>query len=157
MSNQNDQDLLQQLQTEINQLLDQEELKDLDTFPTEEEIDILIAVEQGRAFQVILNRDPLPSVPIIVLQSSTVQDIKRMIRHQLEKKENNDKTGRKRKISWKYIWRSHCLMFNNARLLNDNAIVSQLGIKQNSILRFSRLAHEKGHHRKAWCHSSKKS
>lgn len=62
MSIQNDQDLLQQLQKEINQLLDQEELKDLDTFPTEEEIDMLIAVEQDRAFQVVLNRDPLPPV-----------------------------------------------------------------------------------------------
>lgn len=37
---------------------------------------------------------------IIVLQSSTVQDIKRMIKHQLEKMEKSDKTGRKRKISW---------------------------------------------------------
>jgi hypothetical protein len=52
----------------------------------------------------------------------------------------------------KYIWKSHCLMFDNSRLLNDSAIVSQLGIKQNSILKFSRLAHEKGQHRKAWRH-----
>ncbi|KAI9362648.1 hypothetical protein BD770DRAFT_381481 [Pilaira anomala] len=155
MSVQNDQELLDKLQKEINQLLEHEELKDLDAFPTEEEIDMLIAVETGQAFQITLNRSPLPSIPLIVLQSSSVLDIKRMIKHQLEKMEKNDKTGRKRKISWKYIWRSHCLMFNNARLLNDRAVVSQLGIKQNSVLKFSRLAHEKGHHRKAWHHNKK--
>lgn len=53
-------------------------------------------------------------------------------------------------FSRKYIWRSHCLEFQNAKLLNDAAVVSQLGIKQNSILKFARLSHEQGQHRKAW-------
>lgn len=62
MSNINDQELIVELQNQINELLENEELKDLETFPTEREIDTLIAVEQGQAFQISLDRSPLPSV-----------------------------------------------------------------------------------------------
>lgn len=62
MSNINDQELVKELQKQINELLDNEELKDLDIFLTEKEIDTLIAVEQGQAFQVTLDRNPLPPV-----------------------------------------------------------------------------------------------
>lgn len=62
MSNINDQELIVELQNQINELLENEELKDLETVPTEREIDTLIAVEQGQAFQISLDRSPLPSV-----------------------------------------------------------------------------------------------
>jgi hypothetical protein len=62
MSNINDQELVKELQKQINELLNNEELKDLDIFLTEKEIDTLIAVEQGQAFQVTLDRNPLPPV-----------------------------------------------------------------------------------------------
>ncbi|KAG2207403.1 hypothetical protein INT47_006878 [Mucor saturninus] len=149
MSNQ-DQELLIELQGQIDQLLESHELQDLTSWPTEGELDTLIAVEQGQAFHITLQRDPLPSIPLTVLQSSSVLQIKHMIRLQLEKMEKNK--GRHRRISWKYIWRSYCLMFDHTKLSDDNAVVSQLGIKQDSVLRFSRLAHAKGHHRKAWRH-----
>jgi U11/U12 small nuclear ribonucleoprotein SNRNP25 len=57
-----EQQLAEELQKQIKQLLDDEILKDLGTFPTEEEVDTLIAVEQGQAYQITLNRDPLPPV-----------------------------------------------------------------------------------------------
>lgn len=57
-----DEQLAEDLQKQINQLLDDEILRDLDTFPTEEEVGTLIAVEQGHAYQITLNRDPLPAV-----------------------------------------------------------------------------------------------
>jgi U11/U12 small nuclear ribonucleoprotein SNRNP25 len=41
-------------------------------------------------------------------------------------------------------------MLGEKKLMNDEAVVSQLGIKQNTVLRFARIPHEKGHHRKAW-------
>lgn len=50
----------------------------------------------------------------------------------------------------KYIWRTYCLMLDGQRLTDDSAVVSQLGIKQGTVLKFSRMPHEKGTHRKAW-------
>ncbi|CAO3619252.1 unnamed protein product [Mucor hiemalis] len=135
------------------ELLQDDILSDLvDTLPTEEEVDTLIAVEQGQAYQITVNRDPLPPIAIIVRQASTVLDIKKLVRRSVERMEKKNKSIKNRSISWKYIWKSHCLMFGSSRLLKDTDVVSQLGIKQNSVLKFSRLAHEKGHHRKAWRH-----
>lgn len=143
----------QTLKDQIKALLEDEILSDLvDPLPTEEDIDALIAVEQGHAYQITINRDPLPSIHIIVRQSSTVLDIKKLVRKGVEKMERKEKSVKHRSISWKYIWKSHCLMFGSSRLLKDTDVVSQLGIKQNSVLKFSRLAHEKEHHRKAWRH-----
>lgn len=62
MSNINEQELVLELQKQIKDLLESQELKDLDTFTTEKEIDTLIVVEQGHAFQIRLDRDPLPFV-----------------------------------------------------------------------------------------------
>ncbi|KAI8080699.1 uncharacterized protein B0P05DRAFT_539229 [Gilbertella persicaria] len=146
-----DETLLKELQAKIDQILNDELLDDVPTFPTIEEIEALIAVEKGQAYNIKIERDPLPPLYIIVRQSSTVSDIKGLIKTQVERMEK-EQTGRIRKISWKSIWHSHCLLFEQHLLLQDHVAVSQLGIKQNSVLKFSRLAHEKGHHRKARRH-----
>lgn len=62
MSNNQDQDLVLELKHEIKQLLNCQELKDISSWPTEKEIDTLIAVEQGQAFQITIQRDPLPCI-----------------------------------------------------------------------------------------------
>ncbi|KAI7906557.1 uncharacterized protein BX663DRAFT_548725 [Cokeromyces recurvatus] len=142
-------ELVNELEEKIKEILNDDILSDVPTFPTLEELDALIAIEKGQAYRVTIERPPLPSFRIIVQQSSTVRDIKKLIKLQVERIEKNEHSGRKRKISWKYIWHSYCLLFSNKRLLEDDAVVSQLGIKQNSVLRFTRRVHEKGQHRKA--------
>ncbi|OBZ86305.1 U11/U12 small nuclear ribonucleoprotein [Choanephora cucurbitarum] len=145
MTENDDQALLKKIQAEINELLKDELLQDLSSNPDKEELNALIAVEKGQAYHITVQRDPLPPIYIVVRQSSTVKDIKHLIRLEVERM---DKQGTK-KISWKYIWHAYCLMFEHQRLLDDKVVVSQLGMKQHSVLRFSRLAHQKGQHRKA--------
>jgi hypothetical protein len=57
-----DQELVLKLQQEINQLLDDEILSDVPTRPTCEELDALIAVEQGQAYNITIDRKPLSSL-----------------------------------------------------------------------------------------------
>ncbi|KAG0747577.1 hypothetical protein G6F57_008297 [Rhizopus arrhizus] len=142
--------LIEELEKEINKILNDELLKDVNLAVSNEELDALIAVEQEQAYRIKIERESLKPINLIVGQSNTVKDIKKLIQVKLERIEKDEKTGRKRKISWKYIWRTYCLTFENTKLLEDTAVVSQLGIKQNSILKFARLHHEKGNHRKAW-------
>lgn len=53
----------QTLKDQIKELLQDDILSDLvDALPTEEEVDTLIAVEQGQAYQITVNRDPLPPI-----------------------------------------------------------------------------------------------
>jgi hypothetical protein len=57
-----DQELVLKLQQEIDQLLNDEILSDVPTRPTCEELDALISVEQGQAFNITIDRKPLPSI-----------------------------------------------------------------------------------------------
>ncbi|KAI9250471.1 hypothetical protein BDA99DRAFT_563987 [Phascolomyces articulosus] len=136
----------QQLKERLESLLKDELLNDIQSSPTIDQVDTLIAIEEGRAYRITIDRGPLDSLSIVVRQASKVHDIKRLIQTAVDHK-NTSRSHTK--ISWKYIWRSHCLIFNGQRLLNDNAAVSQLGISQGSILKFTRLAFEKGNHRRA--------
>ncbi|KAI8377432.1 uncharacterized protein BYT42DRAFT_570325 [Radiomyces spectabilis] len=136
--------LLRELEGTLHTLLADELLQDVPQAPTLEEIDTLIAVEQGHAYQIKIDRGPLEPIFIVVGQASTVSDIKKLIQVKLERLERQ----KKKSISWKYIWRSHCLMLEHQRLLNDCAAVSQLGIRQGSVLHFAKLAHQKGQHRR---------
>ncbi|KAK4521613.1 guanine nucleotide-binding protein subunit alpha [Mucor velutinosus] len=142
-----DTDLIQQLELQIRNLLSKDELlADVPSYATVEELEALLSIEKGQAYNISIERQPLPSIDIIVRQSSTVRDIKRMIKLHVNRQ------SMRKQISWRYIWRSHCLEFQGTKLLNDDAVVSQLGIKQHSVLKFARLPHEKGQHRKAWKH-----
>ncbi|CAO0793638.1 unnamed protein product [Mucor circinelloides] len=140
-----DRDLITQLELEISNMLSKDEvLANIPSYATVQELEALLAVEKGQAYNISIERSPLPSIGIIVRQSSTVRDIKRMIKLHVNRQ------SMRKKISWRYIWRSHCLEFESTKLLNEDAVVSQLGIKQNSVLKFARLPHEKGQHRRAW-------
>ncbi|KAG9307799.1 hypothetical protein G9A89_023364 [Geosiphon pyriformis] len=59
-----------------------------------------------------------------------------------KKKKQERRKRRNKKISWRYIWNSYCLMFEGQRLLNDKARIQELGIRSASVLKFSRLANK---------------
>ncbi|KAL0082110.1 hypothetical protein J3Q64DRAFT_1232342 [Phycomyces blakesleeanus] len=140
-----DNELIQGLQERINILLKDPLLNDISEKQSLQDIDTLIAIEQGHAYRIQVDRNPLDPVYVVVRQASTVQQLKKLIRLELERMEPQNKH-----VSWKYIWRSYCLILQGQRLIDDKAVMSQLGIRQNSVLRFSRLGHQKGQHRKAW-------
>jgi len=44
-----------------------------------------------------------------------------------------------KKISWGYVWKTYCLMFENQRLLQDKMPIQEYGIRSGGVLRFSRF------------------
>jgi U11/U12 small nuclear ribonucleoprotein SNRNP25 len=112
--------LIEELEKEINRILNDELLKDVNLAVSTEELDALIAVEQEQAYRIKIERESLKPisnvcfcykkknstnltnifVDLIVGQSNTVKDIKKLIQVKLERIEKDEKTGRKRKISW---------------------------------------------------------
>ncbi|KAI7874941.1 hypothetical protein K492DRAFT_199572 [Lichtheimia hyalospora FSU 10163] len=133
-----------ELQQRIETLLDHELLKNVPKNPTIEELETLIAIEQGRAYRIKVDRNKLEPIYIVVKQASSVREIKKLIQIQF------GRIHPQQRVSWKYIWRTFCLSFKGKRLLDNEAIVSQLGIAQDSVLTFTKLAFDKGNHRSAW-------
>ncbi|CAG8443006.1 4694_t:CDS:2 [Ambispora gerdemannii] len=130
-----------------------------------EQVDTLIALEQGTAFEIRVERGGLDPLVLIVKQNSTIKDLKNLIKARVERDEeekrdksnvkraNNDsgdgvirnmrqRKRRNKKISWKYIWKTYCLMFEGHRLLDENARLQELNIRSRSVLKFSRLANK---------------
>ncbi|KAI8089253.1 uncharacterized protein BX664DRAFT_332531 [Halteromyces radiatus] len=138
---------ISQLEQNIHSLLKDPLLSDVTTsLPTEQELDDLIALELDHAYNIEIHRGPLTPINIIVRQATTVRDIKILFQQKWKQLEEN----KRRSVSWKYIWRTFCLELNNQKLLKDEAIVSQLGIQQGSILKFARLPYDRNKHQKAW-------
>ncbi|CAO3630347.1 unnamed protein product [Cunninghamella echinulata] len=149
---------LNDLETQLEKLLKDPLLSDISSKNSIEEIDQFLAIELNQAYKIQIQRDPLPPINIIVHQSSTVRDLKILFQQEWEKQNN------KRKVSWKYIWRTYCLQLCQQQqqqqeqqqrqlllLNNDEAIISQLGFQQGSILLFKRLDFSNNKkHRKAW-------
>lgn len=151
-----------ELQQRIESLLNHELLENVPKNPTIEELETLIAIEQGRAYRIKVDRNKLEpmgkciekelfvanadmaNIDIVVKQASSVRDIKKLIQIQF------GRIHPQQRVSWKYIWRTFCLSFKGKRLLDDEAVVSQLGIAQDSVLTFTKLAFDKGNHRPAW-------
>ncbi|CAO3696975.1 unnamed protein product [Rhizopus stolonifer] len=90
--------LIAHLEKEISQVLNDELLVDILPNFSLQEIDTLIAVEQGQAFNIRIKREPLEPIDLIVGQSYTVKDIKRHVQLKLEKMNIN--TTNKKSISW---------------------------------------------------------
>ncbi|RIB13941.1 hypothetical protein C2G38_2248558 [Gigaspora rosea] len=106
-----------------------------------EEVDTLISLETGTAFEIKIERDGLESLILVVRQNSTISDVKNLIQLKVEKlqKESNKGLRPNKKISWKYIWKSYCLTFENQRLLQDKLPIQELGIRSGCVLKFSRF------------------
>ncbi|ORY97894.1 hypothetical protein BCR43DRAFT_490519 [Syncephalastrum racemosum] len=133
-----------QLKLQLQELLEDDLLQDVPKNASLNDIELLIAAEEGRAFRIRVDRHPLPPVYIVVEQAATLRDIKKRIQDQVEQTLSTAKH-----ISWKHIWTSYCLLFQGQRLLDDHAAVSRLGLHQDAVLKFSRIAHERGRHRPA--------
>ncbi|CAJ0756039.1 6067_t:CDS:2 [Entrophospora sp. SA101] len=118
---------------------------------TIEEVDTLIALELGTAFEIIIERGLIESLVLVVRQNATVHDIKKLISikverelesqkkapnsyDKLKKNKNSNQKRDNRKISWKYIWKSYCLIFEGKLLLDDKVHIQELGIRTLSTI-----------------------
>ncbi|CAG8581116.1 1877_t:CDS:2 [Paraglomus brasilianum] len=137
----------------LQELFEDQLLSDLPPNITIQEVDTLIALELGTAFEITIERNGLEDLVLIVRQNATVYDLKCMITSKIEREVNGDQQThietrspkRKRVISWKYIWNSYCLMFQTQKLLNDRARIQEFGIKSGSVIKFTRYIREKRH------------
>ncbi|KAL6261104.1 hypothetical protein P5V15_008634 [Pogonomyrmex californicus] len=109
---------------------------------TIEELKSQIAVAQGQAITLFLNRGELPKLAIVVPPySTTVLDLKKAIKRHMNlalKRENV-----KKKISWKHIWKKYHLCFKNIRLSDNNENIKSYGVANKAELRFAKKRREK--------------
>ncbi|CAB4385273.1 unnamed protein product [Rhizophagus irregularis] len=108
---------------------------------TLEHVDTLIALEMGTAFEITILRCGLETLKMVVRQNATISDIKNLIVLQVTR-DLKEKGRRNKKISWKYIWKTYCLMFEGQKLLEDKARIQEIGIRSGSVLRFSRYVNK---------------
>ncbi|EFN80891.1 U11/U12 small nuclear ribonucleoprotein 25 kDa protein [Harpegnathos saltator] len=109
---------------------------------TIEELKSQIAVAQGQAITLFLNRGELPKLAVVVPpHDTTVLDLKKAIKRHMSlslKRENI-----KKKISWKHIWKKYHLCFEHIKLANNNENIKTYGIANKAELHFMKKRREK--------------
>ncbi|XP_011693432.1 PREDICTED: U11/U12 small nuclear ribonucleoprotein 25 kDa protein [Wasmannia auropunctata] len=137
------QELVKLTKTTINNLVESEPLlSGLPSDVTIEELKSQIAVAQGQAITLFLNRGELPRLAVVVSpHNTTVLDLKKAIKRHMNlalKRENVEK-----KISWKHIWKKYHLCFDDIRLSDDNENIKAYGIANKVELQFAKRRREK--------------
>ncbi|PIA35563.1 hypothetical protein AQUCO_03500133v1 [Aquilegia coerulea] len=102
------------LQSTLSALLQDPILSDVPKKPTLTEVDTLISLE----------------LDVAVLNSATVKDLKLAIKKKTNEMEQS-KMGH-RHISWRHVWANFCLSHHNEKLIDDNAVLQEFGIRNNS-------------------------
>lgn len=140
----------QLVQTNLNSLLASDPLlSDLPPFVTLDEVRSLIALEHGQAIRVVLEREDRTSLPVIVKREATVRELKRAVEKATELKLNRDYAEKpdrppKKKISWKYVWKSYWLLAHGRnKLKEDDATLKDCGIVNNDRISFVKRLREK--------------
>ncbi|PIA35564.1 hypothetical protein AQUCO_03500133v1 [Aquilegia coerulea] len=106
------------LQSTLSALLQDPILSDVPKKPTLTEVDTLISLE----------------LDVAVLNSATVKDLKLAIKKKTNEMEQS-KMGH-RHISWRHVWANFCLSHHNEKLIDDNAVLQEFGIRNNSQVHF---------------------
>ncbi|KAK1304912.1 hypothetical protein QJS10_CPB11g02080 [Acorus calamus] len=122
------------LQSMLSALLDDPVLSDVPKKPSLSDVDTLISLELGSAMRVTVVKMDNTSFGVAVLNSATVKDLKRAI----EKKTNEMEQAKMghRQISWRHVWANFCLSYHNNKLLDDNSLLQDFGIRNNSQVHF---------------------
>ncbi|KAG2186221.1 hypothetical protein INT43_002659 [Umbelopsis isabellina] len=120
----------------VESLLEDPLLNDLTPQVTLEEVKTLIAIEEGRAYRIRIERQRMDAIPLVVSQATTVRQMKKLIQAAFKRMVREQSSTRF--VNWKYIWRTHCLVLNGNKLLDDSVAISSIGIKNNSSLSFEK-------------------
>ncbi|XP_016114082.1 U11/U12 small nuclear ribonucleoprotein 25 kDa protein isoform X2 [Sinocyclocheilus grahami] len=109
-------------------------LCDLPIQVTLEEVNSQVALEYGQAMTVRVCKADGEVMPIVVVQSATVLDLKKAIRRYMELKQQRE--GGVKHISWKYVWRTFHLVFNGEKLEDDKRKLKDYGIRNRDEVTF---------------------
>ncbi|KAL4186641.1 hypothetical protein AMTRI_Chr09g34960 [Amborella trichopoda] len=122
------------LQSMLNALLDDPILRDVPKDPTLNDVDTLISLEMGSAMKIIVVKMDNTSFDVAVMNTATLKDLKLAI----VKKTNEMEQGQMghRHISWRHVWSNFCLSHHNEKLLDDNSILHDFGVRNNSQINF---------------------
>ncbi|KAI4903354.1 hypothetical protein NFI96_000124 [Prochilodus magdalenae] len=109
-------------------------LCDLPIQVTLEEVNSQVALEYGQAMTVRVCKADGEVMPIVVVQSATVLDLKKAIQRYMELKQQRE--GGVKHISWKYVWRTYHLVFSGERLEDDRRMLKDYGIRNRDDVTF---------------------
>lgn len=109
-------------------------LADVPKNPTLSDVDTLISLELGSAMRISVLKLDDTSFDLAVMNSATVKDLKLAIKKKVNETEQS-KMGH-RHISWKHVWANFCLSYNKEKLLDDNSVLQDYGIRNNSQVHF---------------------
>ncbi|XP_039296005.1 U11/U12 small nuclear ribonucleoprotein 25 kDa protein-like isoform X2 [Nilaparvata lugens] len=143
-------ELMEVTSTALNDLLKTVTiLADLPQDVTLEEVNAQIAVQHGQSITVYAVREDGEEIAAVVNQKGArVIDLKHAIRRAVDLKlKRTGKIGKvseKRKISWKYVWKTNHLSFDGEQLSNDQALLSEMGIRNKSRVTFVKRLRAKG-------------
>ncbi|PIA59076.1 hypothetical protein AQUCO_00400141v1 [Aquilegia coerulea] len=122
------------LQSTLSALLQDPILSDVPNKPTLTEVDTLISLELGSAMKLSVAKMDGTSFDVAVLNSATVTDLKIAIKKKTNEMEQS-KMGH-RHISWRHVWANFGLSHHNEKLIDDNAVLQDFGIRNNSQVHF---------------------
>ncbi|KAL5720685.1 U11/U12 small nuclear ribonucleoprotein [Ranunculus cassubicifolius] len=122
------------LQSTLSALLADPILADVPKKPTLTEVDTLISLEMGSAMRISVAKMDGTSFDVAVLNSATVKDLKLAIKKKTNEMEQS-KMGH-RHISWRHVWANFCLSHHNNKLVDDDAVLQDHGIRNNSQIHF---------------------
>ncbi|XP_067943151.1 U11/U12 small nuclear ribonucleoprotein 25 kDa protein-like [Watersipora subatra] len=120
-------------------------LSDIPGDATLAEVNSQIAVEHGQSIRLYLDRYPLETVKLAVVNNSSIQLLKQTIKQQVSR--HMERQGvHTQHLSWKYFWRKHWLTHNGVKLMDDKKTIKQYGIKNRDSLQLCKRLRERGRH-----------
>ena len=119
-------------------------LDDLPKAVTLEEIQSLIAFEHGQAIQIEVYREDGTTLDVIIHQNATVGQLKRAVERATELKLSRDADHRRRRrINWKYVWKTYWLYAHGVKLKDDKTPVKDCALRNNDRVSFIKRLKEK--------------
>ncbi|XP_065834998.1 U11/U12 small nuclear ribonucleoprotein 25 kDa protein-like [Oscarella lobularis] len=122
-------------QSKLGEIVEEDPyLGDLPKDVTLDEAKGFVALSSGQALAVTLVKYDGEEIPIVVSHGATVRTLKKVIRQTVALK--SERAGDRRRISWKYVWKTYWLYYNNQKLTDDNARINQYGMHDQCKLGF---------------------
>uniref|UniRef100_A0A1E1WYM7 Putative cytochrome c oxidase subunit cox19 n=1 Tax=Amblyomma aureolatum TaxID=187763 RepID=A0A1E1WYM7_9ACAR len=108
---------------------------------TTDELKSYLALEHGQAMSLVVHKADNDYYTVVVEQKATVLDLKKALRRHVTLR--MARKGVKRVLSWKYVWRTYWLSFEGELLKDDNALLRDFSIRNNSQLSFVKRLRER--------------
>uniref|UniRef100_A0A2K5IML9 U11/U12 small nuclear ribonucleoprotein 25 kDa protein n=3 Tax=Catarrhini TaxID=9526 RepID=A0A2K5IML9_COLAP len=116
-------------------------LCDLPIQVTLEEVNSQIALEYGQAMTVRVCKMDGEVMPVVVVQSATVLDLKKAIQRYVQLKQERE--GGIQHISWSYVWRTYHLASAGEKLTEDKKRLRDYGIRNRDEVSFIKKLRQK--------------